>query len=887
MIETMPDSSTPPRTIRLADYRLPDFLIDAVDLAFDLREDGATVTSRLTMRRNPATSDPAAPLVLDGQDLKLTGIALDGEALGANRYTVDAEHLTVTDLPGVFTLDITTEIAPQQNTTMQGLYTSGGNFCTQCEAEGFRHITYYLDRPDILARYTTTIVADKAKYPVLLSNGNPVEITDLGGGRHRAKWEDPFPKPSYLFALVAGDLVAVEDSFTTRSGRDIALKIFTRRGDHTKVDHAMRALKASMAWDEQVYGFEYDLDLFMIVAVSDFNMGAMENKGLNIFNTALVLASRETATDGDFQRVESVVAHEYFHNWTGNRITCRDWFQLSLKEGLTVFRDQEFSGDMNSRPVQRITDVRRLRAIQFPEDGGPIAHPIRPESYIEINNFYTPTVYEKGAEVIRMIHTLIGPERYRKGMDLYVERHDGQAATCENFVAAMEDASGTDLKLFRRWYSQAGTPEIVVEDSWDDAAGRYSLTLRQSTGPTPGQPDKQPLHIPFALGLLDAQGRDLPVRLAGEAAPAAGTRVLSLTAAEQRFDFDGLAARPVPSLFRGFSAPIKLAPQPRDRLAFLFAHDSDPFNRWEAGQQLATQLLLEGVAARKAGQDWRLDAEFVAAIGRLLDDPALDAAFIAEATALPGESFLADQMRVIDVEGIHAVREAARLAVATALRDRLLAVYRANDDHGPFDVSAAAVGKRALKNAALSYLGLLRDDAEATALVLAQARGAQTMTDVLAALTVLRDRDIPERAQVLQDFYDRWQDEPLVIDKWFALQATSSLPGTLDAIRALTRHPAFTLRNPNRARALISSLAMGNPLHFHAADGAGYAFLADQVLALNAANPQLAARILVPLGRWQRHDPGRQAAMQAQLDRILATPDLSRDVYEIAAKSRA
>jgi len=881
----MTDSTSAPRTIRLADYRLPDFLIDTVDLHFDLREDGATVRSRLTMRRNPATSDPAAPLVLDGQGLKLSGVTLDGEALGDNRYSVDAEHLTLPGLPQSFTLEITTEIEPQNNTSLQGLYTSGGNFCTQCEAEGFRHITYYLDRPDVLARYTTTIVADKAKVPVLLSNGNPVGAGEAEGGRHWAKWEDPFPKPSYLFALVAGDLVAVEDSFTTRSGRPIDLKIFTRKGDETKVGHAMQSLKASMAWDEQVYGFEYDLDLFMIVAVSDFNMGAMENKGLNIFNTALVLASRETATDGDFQRVESVVAHEYFHNWTGNRITCRDWFQLSLKEGLTVFRDQEFSADLNSRPVQRIGDVRRLRAIQFPEDAGPIAHPIRPESYIEINNFYTPTVYEKGAEVIRMIHTLLGPAGYRKGIDLYVERHDGEAATCENFVAAMEDAGGVDLALFRRWYSQAGTPEIAVEEDWAD--GRYSLTLAQSTAPTPGQPDKQPLHIPVALGLLDAEGRDLPVRLAGEAEAVPGTRVLSLTEARQRFVFEGLAARPVPSLFRGFSAPVKLAPQPRQRLAFLFAHDSDPFNRWEAGQQLATQLLLEGVAARRAGRDWRLDPDFVAAVGRLLDDPALDAAFVAEAMALPSESFLADQMALIDVEGIHAVREAARLAIATALRDRLLALYKANDDQGPFDVSAAAVGRRALKNSCLGYLGLLPGDAKATGPILAQARTGGTMTDVLAALTVLRDRDIPERAEALEAFYTKWQDEPLVVDKWFALQATSALSGTLDAIRALTRHPAFTLRNPNRARALISSLAMGNPLHFHAADGSGYAFLADQVLALNGPNPQLAARILVPLGRWQRHEPGRQAAMKAELDRILAAPDLSRDVYEIAAKSRA
>ncbi len=879
----MPDSA--PTPIRLRDYRVPDFLIDEVDLVFDLREDGTIVTSRLGIRRNPAAETGTAPLVLDGQSLELLSLAFDGEALGTNRYTVTDRDLTIAQVPEAFTLDVVTRIEPQNNTALQGLYRSGGNFCTQCEAEGFRRISYFLDRPDVLARYTTTLMADRARCPVLLSNGNRVDGGSSQGGRHWAKWHDPFPKPSYLFALVAGDLVALEDHFVTRSGRRVALAIWVRRDDLDQCGHAMDSLKRSMRWDEEVYGLEYDLDQFNIVAVSDFNMGAMENKGLNVFNTALVLARPETATDGDYRRIESVVAHEYFHNWTGNRITCRDWFQLSLKEGLTVFRDQQFSADMGSRAVRRIQDVRRLRGAQFPEDAGPMAHSVRPESYIEINNFYTPTVYEKGAEVIRMMHTLLGPERFRAGMDLYVRRHDGQAVTCEDFVRAMEEAGGVDLGQFRRWYSQAGTPHLAVDEDYDPATRTYTLTVRQHTPPTPGQPDKQPLHIPLAIGLLDPDGRPLPVRPADGAALAGDTALLELREAEQSFRFADIPAQPVPSLLRGFSAPVRLDGQPRDRLAFLFAHDPDPFGRWEAGQQLAAQLLLDMIATIQRGDPAVLDPAFIDAFARTLAAGDLDKALIAEALALPSEDFLADQMATVDVEAIHAARQAARAALAEALRDPLLATYRANLDDGPYTIAPESMARRALKNLCLGLLTARPEDAEVLALVEAQFQHGGNMTDVLAALAILSDLDRPERGAAFDQFYRRWHDQPLVIDKWFMLQATSSLPGTLDAVRELTRHPAFDLKVPNRARSLIGAFASGNALRFHAADGAGYAFLTEQVLAIDRLNPQLAARMVGPLSRWQRQDEGRRAAMRDCLKLILATPELSRDVYEIVSRS--
>ncbi|EWY37893.1 aminopeptidase N [Skermanella stibiiresistens SB22] len=884
-----------PQAIHLKDYAPPPYLIDTVDLAFDLGEDVTRVQSKLAMRSNPALAPASAtgggPLVLDGQDMRLVSVALDGRALDPSEYSVGPDSLTLPNPPADFILEIVTELRPQENTSLSGLYRTSGNFCTQCEAEGFRKITYFLDRPDVMARYRTTITADAMRYPVMLSNGNLVAASKMeADGRHTVSWEDPFAKPSYLFALVAGVLVHIEDTHVTKSGRTVALRIYVEPGNQDKCDHAMASLKKSMTWDEEVYGLEYDLDIFMIVAVGDFNMGAMENKGLNVFNTKYVLAKPETATDTDFLGVEAVVAHEYFHNWTGNRVTCRDWFQLSLKEGLTVFRDQEFSSDMHSRPVKRIADVQRLRAAQFPEDSGPMAHPIRPDSYIEINNFYTTTVYEKGAEVVRMIHTLLGADGFRKGMDLYFQRHDGQAVTCDDFVAAMADATSVDLGQFRRWYSQAGTPELDVTGAHDAAARTYRLTVRQSCPPTPGQPVKQPFHIPLALGLLDPSGADMPLRLAGEAAPAGTSRVLDVMEAEQVFDFVDVAEAPVPSLLRGFSAPVKLRfPHGVDDLTFLMANDSDAFNRWEAGQTLATRLMLDLVADRAAGRPLELSPGFIAAFGKILKDPTLDPAFAAQALTLPSEGYLGQQMPVIDVDGIHEVRAFCRRAIATALRDDLIATHRALGGNEPFAIDAAAIGRRSLKNLALGYLMALeesgREGTEAVELCVGQFHNAHAMTDVIAALGCLADTDLPQREVALRRFYDLWKDEPLVVDKWFSIQAMSERPGTLEEVKALLGHPAFEIRNPNKVYALIGGFAGGNPVRFHDIGGGGYRFLADQVLTLNALNPQVASRMVKMFARWRKYDPRRQALMRAELERIVQTPGLSRDVFEIASKS--
>ncbi len=877
-------SRTTPQPIRREEYRAPNFLVDTVDLALELREEGTIVHSRLAIRRNPRSRDRSVPLVLDGEELTLTSLWLNGERLGDNRYQIDPDKLIIREVPDRFELAITTEIHPHRNTALSGLYVSGGNYCTQCEAEGFRRITYFPDRPDVMARYTTTIAADKARYPVLLSNGNPDGGGDLPSGRHWARWVDPFPKPSYLFALIAGDLVALEDSFTTRSGREVGLRIYVRAEDQDKCGHAMDSLKKAMRWDEEMFGREYDLELFMIVAVSDFNFGAMENKGLNIFNAKYVLAKPETATDADYLGIQGVIAHEYFHNWTGNRVTCRDWFQLSLKEGLTVFRDQEFSSDMNSRAVKRIADVRRLRATQFPEDAGPTAHPVRPDSYIAIDNFYTPTVYEKGAEVIRMIHTLVGGEKFRAGMDLYFARHDGQAVTCEEFVKAMEEASGLNLTQFRLWYAQAGTPEIDVDERWDDACGTLALTVHQTLAPTPGQPVKKPMVIPLAVGFLDERGGELPARLEGEAEALAGTRVLPVRSPEERFRFTGLSKRPVVSLLRGFSAPVRLRPSSRERLMFLFAHDSDPFARWEAGQQLATSLLLEMARSLQQGRRPGLDPAFVDALGRTLTDRGLDAAFRAEAINLPSEAFLADQMEVADPEAVFVAREMARSAVAARLSDLLIATYEANQEAGPYRIEPETMGRRALKNAALSYLAAPGGEEHGLDMALGQYRAGANMTDVLCALSLLADRPEPVREAVFTEFYQLWRDEALVIDKWFALQAISRLPDTLERVRRLLEHPAFTYGNPNRVYALIANFATNNPVRFHAPDGSGYRFLADQVLILDRRNPQIASRLLPPLGRWRRQASARQELMRSELQRILDAPQLSKQTYEIASK---
>ncbi|MGQ9367472.1 aminopeptidase N [Azospirillum sp. ST 5-10] len=880
-----------PKAILLQDYRPPAHLIDTVDLHFDLREDVTTVHATLAVRRNPAAAGADGetverpPLVLDGQRLELVSVALNGRPLTADCYAVDADRLTVPRVPDAFTLETVVRIKPQENTALEGLYKSSGNFCTQCEAEGFRKITYFPDRPDVMARYTTRIEADRARYPVLLSNGNLVDSGEAPGGRHWTRWEDPYPKPCYLFALVAGDLRCVEDRFRTASGRDVALRIYVEPGNEDKVDHAMASLKKAMAWDEEVFGLEYDLDVFNIVAVGDFNMGAMENKSLNVFNTKYVLAKPETATDQDFLNIEAVVAHEYFHNWTGNRVTCRDWFQLSLKEGLTVFRDQEFSADMNSRPVKRIAEVQRLRTVQFPEDSSAMAHPVRPASYVEINNFYTPTVYDKGAEVIRMMHTLLGKEGFRKGMDLYFQRHDGQAVTCDDFAAAMADASGVDLSQFKLWYSQSGTPSLDVAGRYDAAARTYRLTVRQSVPPTPGQPTKRPMHIPLAMGLLGPDGQDLPLRLAGEAAPVGTSRVLELKGAEEVFEFQDVPARPVPSLLRGFSAPVRLNSDLADEdLAFLMAHDSDAFNRWEAGQTLGTRVLLGMIADRAAGRPAELPETYVAAFGALLEDAAGDPAFAAQALVLPGEAYLATQMDVVDPVAIHEVREHARRTLAAALRPRWLATYRANAGNQPFSVDAAAIGRRALKNLGLAYL-MARPDEEALGLCLGQFHGAHAMTDVIAALQQLADTDAAERDDAVAGFYERWKGEPLVVDKWFMVQATSKRAGALADVTRLLSHPAFEIRNPNKVYALIGAFAGGNPVRFHDASGAGYAFLADQVLRLDPLNPQVAARLMGPFSRLRRFDADRQELMRGQLRRIVAQPDLSPDVYEVASKS--
>lgn len=880
-----------PQMIYLKDYQAPEYLIDETHLTFELFEDHSLVHAQLVMRRNPARGAGLPPLVLDGQQLELLSVKLDDRELGAGDYQLSDSHLTLQPTRDSFTIDTSVKIHPETNTALEGLYKSGSMFCTQCEAEGFRKITYYLDRPDVMSRFTTTVSAEQHRYPVLLSNGNPLASGPEDGGRHWATWEDPFMKPAYLFALVAGDLWCVEDSFRTMSGRDVALRIYVEPENIDKCQHAMNSLKKSMAWDEQTYGREYDLDIFMIVAVNDFNMGAMENKGLNIFNSSCVLARAETATDAAHQRVEAVVAHEYFHNWSGNRVTCRDWFQLSLKEGFTVFRDAEFSADMNSRTVKRIEDVAYLRTHQFAEDAGPMAHAVRPESFIEISNFYTLTVYEKGSEVVRMIRTLLGNEGFRKGSDLYFERHDGQAVTCDDFIQAMEDATGADLTQFKRWYSQAGTPRLAVSEAYDSAAQTYSLTFRQSCPPTPDKVEKLPFVIPVELGLLDSQGGELALQLAGEAQAGATSRVLSVTEAEQTFTFTGIAAKPLPSLLRGFSAPVKLSfPYDRDQLMFLMQHDSDGFNRWEAGQQLAVQVLQELIAQHQQGQALVLDQRLVSALGTVLADTTLDQAMVAEMLSLPSEAYLTEISEVADVDAIHAARDFARQQLADQLFEALWQRYQTNravSKQTAYVAEAEHFARRSLQNIALSYL-MLSGKPEVLAATLEQFEACDNMTERLTALAVLVNSPFAEeKAQALASFAEHFKDNPLVMDQWFSVQAASALPGALERVRALMQHPAFTLKNPNKVRALIGAFAGQNLVNFHAADGSGYRFLADLVIELNGFNPQIASRQLAPLTRWRKYDSARQALMKAELERIRGSGELSSDVFEVVNKSLA
>jgi aminopeptidase N len=885
-----------PQAIYRKNYTPPGFLVDTVEIGFDLDPKVTRVAARLVMRRNPVAREKT--LVLYGEELELVQIRMNGTALAKRRYRLDNGVLQIDNVPDDVILEIETITQPDKNTSLMGLYVSNGNFFTQCEAEGFRKITFFPDRPDVMTKYKVMLRANKEKYPVLLSNGNLVEQGDLGDGRHYALWEDPFKKPSYLFALVAGDLVCQEETFSLKSGREILLQVWVEEGNLDKTQHAMESLKHSIRWDEERYGLELDLDRFMIVAVGDFNMGAMENKGLNIFNTKFVLANPRIATDIDYHNIEAVVGHEYFHNWTGNRVTCRDWFQLSLKEGLTVFRDQEFSADMigtdSGRAVKRIDDVRVLRQAQFPEDAGPMAHPVRPDSYVEINNFYTVTVYEKGAEVVRMYQTLLGRDGFRKGMDLYFQRHDGQAVECDDFRAAMADANGRDFTQFERWYSQSGTPQVIAETNYDAESKLYELTLSQSCPPTAGQVNKQPFHIPVAVGLLDAAGGDMALDVEGMAPQAvqAGrcTVVLELTQEKQIFRFRNVAERPIPSILRDFSAPVILNyDYSNEELAFLMSHDSDAFNRWEAGQRLAMRHLL-ALAAHGAGQmetdqsGGAIDI-LIDTFRKTLNDTSLDPAFREVALTLPPESVIAEQMTVVDPQAIHAARRFLRKTLAQALKADWLAVYEANLTPGDYSPDAASTGKRALKNLALSYLSELDDEA-VHVLVQKQYGGANNMTDRLAALSALVNTTAVAKADMLAHFYREFEGEPLVIDKWFMLQATARSTD-VEAVRALMKHPAFTLKNPNRARSLLFNFCNGNPAQFHVADGGGYVFWAEQVIALNGINPQVAARLARSLDRWRKYSPALQIKMQAALKKVADVPKLSRDVLEVVTKARA
>ena len=880
-----------PKAIHLKDYRVPAFLVERVDLEFVLGEDETRVRSRLRMRRNPSAGVDRTPLVLDGQELELLQIAIDGRVLSSAEFATDAAHLTVFEVPGEFDLSCETRIHPERNTALEGLYTSRGMFCTQCEAEGFRRITYYPDRPDVMAVFTTRIEADVHRYPVLLSNGNLVEWGALGADRHYAVWEDPFPKPCYLFALVAGNLAHVEDSFTTASGRQVALRIYVEPKDLAKCGHAMDSLKRAMRWDEEVYGREYDLDIYMIVAVDDFNMGAMENKGLNVFNTSCILASPETTTDTAFQRVEAVVAHEYFHNWSGNRVTCRDRFQLSLKEGFTVFRDAEFSADMGSRTVKRIEDVALLRTQQFAEDAGPMSHPVRPASFIEISNFYTLTVYEKGAEVVRMLHTLLGAETFRRGCDLYFERHDGQAVTCDDFVAAMETASGRDLEQFKRWYAQGGTPRLDISGHYDAEARSYRLSVTQSCPPTPGQPHKLPYHMPLAVGLVGAAG-DLPLRLRGEpTGVSATTRVLELRTASEEFEFVDIDEAPVPSLLRGFSAPVKLQfPYSRDDLMFLMSRDSDGFNQWDACQQLGVSVLQDCIAQHLAGAPLAVDDRLLDAFEHLLGRPELDRAMLAHMLVLPSEAYLAEISPVIHVEAIHAARNAVRAELARRLEPRLWTLFDACRVKGAYRADAEQIALRALRNVALGYL-MQSGGQRALDAASAQFAQAENMTDLAAALSAVVNSPMPEARpladKLLDQFYQRWQHEALVVNQWFGIQAACPLPGGLERVEALVAHPAFDPGNPNKLRALIGTFSQQNAINFHRADGRGCTFLAEQVLQTDRRNPQIAARLCSPLTRWRRYEEAAAMRMKQALEAMAATDSLSRDLFEVVRKSLA
>lgn len=859
------------------DYRAPDYLISDIDLTFDLNATKTVVTAVSQVSRQGASE---VPLKLDGEELTLVSLHVNDQPW--TEYQQEERHLVISGLPEQFTLRIVNEISPSANTALEGLYQSGDALCTQCEAEGFRHITWYLDRPDVLARFTTKLIADKSKYPFLLSNGNRIDQGELENGRHWVQWQDPFPKPCYLFALVAGDFDVLRDTFTTRSGREVALELFVDRGNLDRAPWAMTSLKNSMKWDETRFALEYDLDIYMIVAVDFFNMGAMENKGLNVFNSKYVLARTDTATDKDYLDIERVIGHEYFHNWTGNRVTCRDWFQLSLKEGLTVFRDQEFSSDLGSRAVNRINNVRTMRGLQFAEDASPMAHPIRPDQVIEMNNFYTLTVYEKGAEVIRMLHTLLGEENFQKGMQLYFERHDGSAATCDDFVQAMEDASNVDLSHFRRWYSQSGTPVVTVRDDFDAENSQYTLTISQQTPPTAEQPKKAPLHIPFDIELYDSEGQVIALQKGGHPVH----HVLNVTEAEQSFIFDNITTPPIPSLLREFSAPVKLEYKWSDQqLTFLMRHARNDFSRWDAAQSLLAIWIKLNVARYQQGQPLSLPIHVADAFRGILLDEHIDPALAAEILTLPSATEVAELFEIIDPIAIVAVREALTRTLATELADEFLAVYNANKLDA-YRVEHADIGKRTLRNACLRYLAF-GDEALAVKLVSQQYHHADNMTDALAALSAAVAAQLPCRDALMQEYDDKWHQDGLVMDKWFVLQSTSPAENVLETVRGLLNHRSFTLSNPNRIRSLIGAFASSNPAAFHAEDGSGYAFMVEMLTELNSRNPQVASRLIEPLIRLKRYDEKRQALMRSALEQLKGLPNLSGDLYEKIVKALA
>ena len=878
-----------PATVYLKDYRPPAYLINRTELHFELHEDSVIVSSRLHLLRDGSVAENDS-LELHGEELELLSVSVDGWELTAAEYQIKEDSLLIHAVPSQCVVACRTRIRPQENTSLSGLYKSRRLFCTQCEAEGFRKITYYLDRPDVMSVFTVTVDAERKRYPVLLSNGNLSDARELADGWHQTVWHDPFPKPAYLFALVAGDLAHIQDSFTTTGGRQVILRIYVEEKDIDKCGHAMHSLQQAMRWDEEVYGREYDLDIFNIVAVDDFNMGAMENKSLNIFNTSCVLCTPEITTDAGFQRVQAIVAHEYFHNWSGNRVTCRDWFQLSLKEGFTVFRDAQFSADMGSPTVKRVEDVTLLRTAQFAEDAGPLAHPVRPESFMEINNFYTLTVYEKGAEVVRMMHTLLGAENFRRGSDLYFDRHDGQAVTCEDFVRAMEEASGVDLRQFRHWYSQAGTPHLAVRDEYDEATQCYTLHIEQSCQATPGQAEKQPFVIPLAMGLLGEAG-NLPLRRVGtDADPETGDNthaVMIVDQPRQTFVFEGVTERPVPSLLRGFSAPVRLHYNySSDDLCALMRRDDDGFVRWDSAQVLASRVISEVEQQLLTGAAPVVDPLLIEACSDLLRDESLDPAMVAATLRLPSEDYLAElasQSGGANVDTIHQARNTVHNALSVALAQQFFTRYQRLDSLTPYAPDADQIADRCLRNTCLAYL--VSANPANLQLAVRQYRLAGNMTDRLAALKEIAfygDTEI--RENTLEGFYQDWKHEALVVNRWFQLQATIPDDEGLSRVQALMSHRDFDLRNPNKVRALVGGFSHQNPVNFHRIDGAGYRFLGDIVIELNSLNPQIASRLLTPLTRWRNYT-GREQLMRAELERLAAEPALSSDVFEVVTKS--